>query len=48
MGVTEKDSLGMASRYFLLWKIEGKAAKFPFIIYSMTTIFRHAATCRRL
>jgi hypothetical protein len=48
MNVAEKNSLGLARRYFLLWKIAEKAAKCLFIIYSTTAIFRHAPTCRRL
>jgi hypothetical protein len=48
MNVAEKNSLDLASRYFLHWKIAGKASKFLFINYSMTAIFRHAPTCRRL
>jgi hypothetical protein len=48
MNAAEKNSWGLARRYFLLWKIAGKATKFLFIIYSMAAIFRHAPTCRRL
>jgi hypothetical protein len=48
MNVAEKNSWDLARRYFLLWKIAGKAAKCSFIIYSMTAIFRHGPTCRRL
>jgi hypothetical protein len=48
MNVAEKNSWDLAKRYFLHWKIAGKAVKFFFIIYSMAEIFRHAPTCRRL